>query len=265
MNSVQLWFASLLFTERDLAQLESRRWWLSDDELVKVERYRKAEDRQKALFVRCCLRAVLSHYFPLPPNEWKFEYGDKGKPRLCHTQRLSSGIEFNISHSGEHLVIAVMKKNHADDVIELGVDIERSRSDIQIASILPHHFTLFEHSELQALPSEQQRQRFFDLWVLKESYIKAKGLGLALSLKSFGFDLVSMVPEHLLVEGSDIYLECYRGIQLQLLAPSQDGSEWNVFFGRIDDHYRFAVSLNGVGGIISMEARLFELWSSPFG
>lgn len=256
MHSVQLWFVSLLFTERDLAQLENCRWWLTHDELAKVERYRKSDDRQKALYVRCCLRAILSHYFPLRPNEWQFEYGDKGKPRLCHAQRLSSGLEFNISHSGEYLMVAVMQTNSAEGAIELGVDIEKSSSDIQIASILPHYFTLSEQSELQALSSEQQKQRFFDLWVLKESYIKAKGQGLSLSLKSFGFDFTSMAPEPLFVKDSEVSLDCYRGIQLQLFDPPQDAADWNVYLGRIDDQYRFAVSFSGVGPI-ALEARLF--------
>lgn len=255
MHSVQLWFVSLLPTERDSTQLEDFRWWLSDDELIKVERYRNPDDRQKALYVRCSLRAILSHSFSLLPNEWQFEYGEKGKPKLCYEQRMNSGIDFNISHSGDQLVVAVMKATAEESGIELGVDIEQSRSDIQIASIIPHYFSLQEQTELQALPMDLQRQRFFDLWVLKESYIKAKGLGLALPLKSFGFDFSSAISERLFVDHSKPPLCCYQGIQLQLLEPPQDSSDWWVYFGRLDERYRFAVSLGGASEPISVEAR----------
>ncbi|MEM8713713.1 MAG: 4'-phosphopantetheinyl transferase superfamily protein, partial [Planctomycetota bacterium] len=45
-------------------------------------------------------------------------------------------------------------------------------------------------AELDALPQEARATRFFSIWALKESYIKARGLGLRLPLKeiSFGFD-----------------------------------------------------------------------------
>ncbi|UXM83599.1 4'-phosphopantetheinyl transferase superfamily protein [Shewanella seohaensis] len=131
------------------------------------------------------------------PQDWCFEYGAKGKPSLNHEQFLSTGIEFNLSHSGDWLLIALAQDddkgenaNTAQPRLGLGVDIERARASTHIYPILNHYFSAIETEGLLALEGEDaQRQRFFDLWALKESYIKATGLGLAQSLKSFGFDL----------------------------------------------------------------------------
>ena len=44
---------------------------------------------------------------------------------------------------------------------------------------------------LRSLPLEAQRHRFLDLWTLKESYIKARGMGLSIPLDKFSIDLDS--------------------------------------------------------------------------
>jgi 4'-phosphopantetheinyl transferase len=40
---------------------------------------------------------------------------------------------------------------------------------------------------LRALPAEEQHRGFLAHWTLKESYVKARGLGLALPLDQFSF------------------------------------------------------------------------------
>jgi 4'-phosphopantetheinyl transferase len=69
------------------------------------------------------------------------------------------------------------------------VDVENVRSrqvDIEIAD---RYFAAAEFAALRALPREQQRQRFFEYWTLKESYIKARGMGLSIPLDRFALHL----------------------------------------------------------------------------
>ncbi|GIU51439.1 4'-phosphopantetheinyl transferase [Shewanella sairae] len=190
--SISLYFCPLTIEECDDQASELLKSWLPEDELVKVDRYIKQEVKIQGLLVRGYLRALLSQHSDLLPNEWCFEYGDKGKPRLTDTQFKQTGIHFNLSHSGDWLLVGICvpnaEKRNNLDAVEFGVDIERCRSSTNIHAILSHYFSEPEKAALLALPAELQRERFFDLWALKESYIKAKGLGLALSLKSFAFD-----------------------------------------------------------------------------
>jgi len=50
-------------------------------------------------------------------------------------------------------------------------------------------FSSAEVKALNRLPTENQKDRFLDYWTLKESYIKARGMGLAIPLDEFSFDL----------------------------------------------------------------------------
>ncbi len=280
---ITLYFCPLLPSLVDDNVATIIRSWLPQDEKDKVDRYIQQSAQAQGLMVRGYLRAILSLHGTLNPNEWQFEYGEKGKPRLTPGQFALSGIDFNLSHSGDWLLLAIYQQPKRQGMLplELGVDIERCRSRTNIHSILNHYFSEPETAALLALPKELQRDRFFDLWALKESYIKAKGLGLALSLKSFGFDLSMMqlstltlqssekVPSELQQTDFSEQLLFKQQVALQLFAEqdsktdnqaldnkpngvthsnvlsASEADAWHCTLGHLNRDYRFAVSLNG--------------------
>ncbi|MEL4292546.1 4'-phosphopantetheinyl transferase family protein [Shewanella xiamenensis] len=297
--NIELFFIPL--TEMDTASTNACMALLSEDERAKVARYRAPKAQMNGLLVRAALRCVLSQGLQsrggaspyssqrqIAPQDWYFEYGAKGKPSLNHEQFLCTGMEFNLSHSGDWLLIALAQDDDTDAAVitakprlGLGVDIERSRASTNIYPILNHYFSSIEAEGLLALEGEDaQRQRFFDLWALKESYIKATGLGLSQSLKSFAFDLApnsllavddgalqAAEPRHWveLNQWQNVaspsqakhrsYLQLPSRIQLysniKLLiepetaqdATSSHAQHWRSYFGRLDEEYRFGLSL----------------------
>jgi 4'-phosphopantetheinyl transferase len=69
----------------------------------------------------------------------------------------------------------------------VGIDVENvSERDASIA-VAERYFAPQEIEDLNALPRAMQSRRFFELWTLKESYIKARGMGLSLPLNRFNF------------------------------------------------------------------------------
>ena len=297
--NIEIFFIPL--TEMDAASTNACMALLSEDERAKVARYRAPKAQMNGLLVRAALRCVLSQGLQsrggaspyssqrlIAPQDWCFEYGEKGKPGLSHEQFLCTGMEFNLSHSGDWLLIALAQDDDTDAAVitakprlGLGVDIERSRASTNIYPILNHYFSPIEAEGLLALEGEDaQRQRFFDLWTLKESYIKATGLGLSQSLKSFAFDLA---PNSLLAVDNGAlqaaeprhwvelklqenfaspsqampcsYLQLpsriplYSNIKLLIEpetaqdATSSHAQHWRSYFGRLDEEYRFGLSL----------------------
>ncbi|MEZ9722843.1 4'-phosphopantetheinyl transferase superfamily protein [Vibrio splendidus] len=265
---VDLWLCSLsnLNDQPDnVSQLKKR---LTTDEIAKVERYRMPSSQIQALYVRNYLRKVLSSYSDLMPEAWRFEYGEKGKPRLIEKQQIETGLNFNISHSKEHLLIAVCQREGKS--FQLGVDIEHARSSTNIDSIMKHYFSDTELTDLLELNKEEQRERFFDLWALKESYIKATGKGLATSLRSFSFDFSNLTEQTLPIHFSDFQpnlqdeirlhgeISIYSGVGLDVTEQTDSSTDWQCCLGRLDEQYRFAVTLGGNLLPMQIEMRTFS-------
>jgi len=155
---------------------------LSTDERARQARFRFARDQRRYLVTRALVRTALSRYAALRPEEWAFSAGAHGRPVISGPRPLPA-LEFNISHSADLVMLGVTSAR------TLGLDVENFETrDADIAG-LDRYFAPEESAALLSLAPRERRRRFFELWTLKESYIKARGLGLAIALDAFRFEL----------------------------------------------------------------------------
>jgi 4'-phosphopantetheinyl transferase len=70
----------------------------------------------------------------------------------------------------------------------IGVDVERTDRIVEFEMLAARFFSASETAALARIRTDP-RTRFYDLWTLKEAFIKATGKGLSQPLSSFGFDL----------------------------------------------------------------------------
>ena len=177
---------SLIFTSDaagDAALLREYDQRISAEERARCDRFRFERDRLLYMLTRIGLREVLSRHAPVAPAQWRFEVNAWGKPRIANPA-WRDVLGFNISHTDGMVVIGVTQRQRA-----LGVDVERWFSRDALLDVADRFFSPREVAALRALGPEQQRRRFFDLWTLKEAYIKARGMGLSIALDGFGFEL----------------------------------------------------------------------------
>jgi len=73
------------------------------------------------------------------------------------------------------------------DAIEIGVDVEYVTPDDWIYETTSTVLSTDESTSLLRLDEESRRERFFLYWTLKESYIKARGMGISLPLTKISF------------------------------------------------------------------------------
>lgn len=164
---------------------------LSADELRRLRRFRVETPRRRFLAGRAMLRQVLSGYDPRPPATWTFEIARHGRPAIASDNPLN--LQFNLSKSCGLVVCAVAR----DAVVGVDVENVRRRAPLDVADTF---FAPSEVAALRALPADRQVDRFFEYWTLKESYIKARGLGLTIPLEQFGFRLESGRPPHIEID-----------------------------------------------------------------
>jgi 4'-phosphopantetheinyl transferase len=151
---------------------------LSEDELVRADRFRFEKDRRRFVAARSALRQVLGRYLRCSPGEVGFSYQPTGKPQLAPEFR-ESRVQFNLSHSGEFALIAVTLDRR------IGVDIEVINAERAWEDVAERFFSAAENRILRALPAGERELAFFQCWTRKEAYVKAVGAGLALPLSSF--------------------------------------------------------------------------------
>jgi 4'-phosphopantetheinyl transferase len=105
--------------------------------------------------------------------------GDRGKPYAP----MLAGIDFNLSHARDHVLIAIARKQ------PLGVDLERVDRRIEIEKLSRRYFSGAEADALEALPVAIRLPTFLRLWTCKEAVLKALGVGLSLGLEKVSFQL----------------------------------------------------------------------------
>lgn len=155
---------------------------LSEEERARQGRFRFAEDQRRHLVTRALARTVLSRYAPVRPEDWVFSAGPRGRPAISAPQPLPA-LEFNISHSSDLVMLGVTSGR------ALGVDAEGIEAREADIDGLDRYFAPEESAALLSLLPDARRRRFFELWTLKESYIKARGMGLAIALDAFRFEM----------------------------------------------------------------------------
>ena len=107
------------------------------------------------------------------------------------SRRGRGSYDFNLSHSRGLALFAFARQ------VDIGVDLEHLRSDVNHLALAEHFFSAAERAELNALPLAIRHQAFFLCWTRKEAYIKAHGEGLSLPLDHFDVSLTPGEPARL--------------------------------------------------------------------
>ncbi len=187
---------------------------LDSDEKQYADQFRFHQDRHLYVTAHLCVRRILSQYGSLSPDAWRFKKNAYGKPFIINYQY--SELYFNLSHT-QGLIACIVAYKKA-----IGVDVERYRQLQDFNALCQTAFSSLEVADILSLKKRSaQEQRFFTYWTLKESYIKARGMGLSIPLQQFSF-----------IEITTGKWELHCDTDLM-----NNGKNWQFFSDKIDEHY----------------------------
>ncbi len=177
---VHLWLADCAAIH-DPALLARYRELLSEEEYARQQRYRFERDRHRDLIARALVRTSLSRYAGVEPENWRFEQGEHGKPRLVEAPET---LNFNLSHSHERVVCAIARN-------PIGVDIEYCGRANDVLAIAERYFSAIESRDLFCIGAASAARALFRLLDAQGSLYESQGRGDCAGPRQLQFQLFS--------------------------------------------------------------------------
>jgi 4'-phosphopantetheinyl transferase len=215
-NTVNTWFININDVQDKFEKFSNI---ISIDEKKRANKFHFKKDKNLFIMSRVVLRLLSGKYLNIEPETITFKYGKYGKPDFD----FDTNLKFNISHSGEMVILSFVLD------YDIGVDIEKIKHDFDVLDIATNYFSKLEIEALKKAPKEKQSEFFYRCWTRKESFIKAKSIGLSFPLDQFSVSINS-------------------DKQVDLLETKWDKNEfksWSLFSFSPDSDYIGAISVNG--------------------
>ncbi|XP_018418690.1 PREDICTED: L-aminoadipate-semialdehyde dehydrogenase-phosphopantetheinyl transferase [Nanorana parkeri] len=215
-----------------------REEWLLGSRCIQPEEKRRigqfvfTRDAKAAMAGRLLMRKLIAEKLHIPWDRIHLERTVKGKPFLASgVPHELPNFNFNVSHQGDYAVLA------AEPELQVGVDIMKtdfpgSGSTEEFFRLMHRQFTEREWHSIKSMAGDwAQLDMFYRHWALKESFIKAIGVGLGFSLQRIEFEVSPIT-----MEVGKVYTETRMWL---------DEEPENCFFEEIllDDKHHVAVAL----------------------
>jgi 4'-phosphopantetheinyl transferase len=190
---------------------------LQPSERERAERFRFDVDRKMYVAAHGLLRRALSRHTSVEPAQWVFSGGEFERPEIAAPVR-SPRLRFSLAHTRSVVGCAIVED------VDVGFDVEDMTREAPLE--VAERFASSERAALAALGPGRREDLFFAYWTLKEAYIKARGLGLAIPLDQMAFDVARASVEVRFGSGS-----------------VDDAGAWRFACWRVDEASRAALAV----------------------
>ncbi|HFJ9280704.1 TPA: 4'-phosphopantetheinyl transferase superfamily protein [Bacillus cereus] len=172
-------------------KLEKTCSWIDEEKRYRIKKFINKKDKIRTLIGELLVRTLTNKKLKIGNERIVWGKNHYGKPYL----KGYPNYYFNISHSGEFVVCAISNN-------PVGIDIEQIKH-IEYEEIAKSFFCDSEYAYIQKGDVNYQLRKFYEVWTLKESYIKCYGSGLSMSLKSFSINIDSHKAVHILFDNRE--------------------------------------------------------------
>ncbi|MFH2053338.1 MAG: 4'-phosphopantetheinyl transferase superfamily protein [bacterium] len=205
---------------------------LSSGERARARRFFREPDSRLYTAAHALMRTTLSRYLGKDPHDWVFATSSTGKPMPVLAEG-SPPVHVSISHTAGLAACALATQG------PVGVDVEVRQRGILDAALLASTLCPDEIESFRGIGTADRVDRFFEIWTLKEAYLKARGYGVAFGMSRFGF----------LFDGEGRPRLSLPGVR------SADTATWRFSLHRPTSSHQAAVALRNIDGELDVEWR----------
>ena len=149
--------------------------WLDEVERERCGRFLYDGPKRRFALCRAALRAVLCERLGCRKEQLRFGSNEFGKPFALLRGEMAP-VSFNVSHSGDHGLIAYASQGW------LGVDVEERVPRKNLEGLIESVLGESERAELAPADGNDRLHGFMKLWTIKEALVKAVGLGMSINM-----------------------------------------------------------------------------------
>lgn len=161
-GAIGLWRAPVAELVAAVADPEAA---LPESERAHCRRYRHPQARRRALAARLLAHRALAWIDS--GYAWTIAHRASGQPCLPESE-----LAISLAHSGPWVACALGR------VAALGVDLEVIRPRPRLLAFARRFYSAAEVTWLESLAGADQLAAFYDIWTLREAWLKARGSGL---------------------------------------------------------------------------------------
>lgn len=220
---------------------------IQQEEKIRLMKFVFKENFKSSLAGRLMMRKFVSEALHLPYNLIKFVRDEKDKPFVSLPEGNFSKICFNVSHQGNYTVFSGEMGNDIIGCDVMKLEYTGGKSLPEFFRIMTRNFSPDEWSNIKSFSSEREQLNMFCRhWCLKESYVKALGVGITISLQDISFKIhTKSLIKNKVVKDTELFIK---------------GEKQNWLFEEclIDEEHCAAVALPNEESIRNRNPILFE-------
>ena len=145
--------------------------WLSAPERERLRHIRASHRRAQFLGGRWLLRTLLAEHLGGQPLDWPLDAGESAPPALL-AAHARPAVHLALSHSADVVACAVAAS-------PVGLDVEAPRRRRDVAGLAALCLDTTEQAMLHALAAPADEAFFYQLWTVKEAWLKSRAEALA--------------------------------------------------------------------------------------
>ncbi|MBW0503841.1 hypothetical protein O181_043556 [Austropuccinia psidii MF-1] len=204
---ISTWISDISIWNPSSAEWKTTLDLFPDDIKRKIQGYHRLIDAKRSIVGMILAQSIVCSTYSLPWQTVKFSKTSNGRPYLVNPLPPGNRFDFNISHDGNVVVCCFCTETgQSNDQLgqtKVGVDVMEHRLPDHEPTLEGFSSLLAEYLTSQEQVLIEQRKKaseeavlngLLQFWTLKESIIKALGLGLRMELQSININCLVSNP-----------------------------------------------------------------------